>query len=46
MISAIGVNYLNGEETQRIGIKPSIEIKPTIEGEKMEKMNSSKKLFK
>ncbi len=32
MISGIGVNYPNGGETQRIGIVPDIELKPTIEG--------------
>jgi len=32
MISGIGVNYPNGEETQRVGIIPDIEVKPTIEG--------------
>lgn len=32
MISGIGVNYPNGGETQRIGIVPDIEVKPTIEG--------------
>ncbi|WP_339702021.1 S41 family peptidase [uncultured Marixanthomonas sp.] len=32
MISGIGINYPNGDETQRIGIIPDIEIKPTIEG--------------
>ncbi len=32
MISGIGVNYPNGEETQRIGIVPDIEVNPTIEG--------------
>ncbi len=32
MISGIGVYYPNGEETQRIGIVPDIEVKPTIEG--------------
>ncbi|QSS96569.1 S41 family peptidase [Psychroflexus sp. ALD_RP9] len=32
MISGIGVNYPNGQETQRIGIIPDIEVKPTIEG--------------
>ena len=32
MISGIGVNYPNGEETQRIGIVPDIEVKPTIKG--------------
>lgn len=32
MISGIGINYPNGGETQRIGIVPDIEVKPTIEG--------------
>lgn len=32
MISGIGVYYPNGEETQRVGIVPDIEVKPTIEG--------------
>ena len=32
MISGIGVNYPNGGETQRIGIVPDIEVKPTVEG--------------
>ncbi|WP_185739464.1 S41 family peptidase [Gramella sp. Hel_I_59] len=32
MISGIGVFYPDGTETQRIGIVPDIEIKPTIEG--------------
>lgn len=32
MISGIGVNYPNGEETQRVGIIPDIEVKPTILG--------------
>lgn len=32
MISGIGVYYPNGEETQRVGIIPDIEVKPTIEG--------------
>lgn len=31
-ISGIGVNYPNGEETQRIGIVPDIEVNPTIDG--------------
>jgi len=31
-ISGIGVYYPNGTETQRVGIVPDIEIKPTIEG--------------
>ena len=32
MISGIGVFYPDGTETQRIGIVPDIEVKPTIEG--------------
>ncbi len=32
MISGIGVNYPNGEETQRIGIVPDIQVVPSIEG--------------
>ncbi|GGW34692.1 S41 family peptidase [Arenibacter certesii] len=32
MISGIGVYYPNGEETQRVGIIPDIEVKPTIQG--------------
>lgn len=32
MISGIGVYYPNGKETQRIGIVPDLEIKPTIAG--------------
>ncbi len=31
-ISGIGVYYPNGDETQRVGIIPDIEVKPTIEG--------------
>lgn len=31
-ITGIGVYYPDGEETQRIGIVPDIEIRPTIEG--------------
>lgn len=31
-ISGIGVYYPDGKETQRIGIVPDIEIKPTIQG--------------
>ena len=34
MISGIGVYYPNRTETQRIGIVPDIEVKPTIEGVK------------
>lgn len=33
-ISGIGVYYPDGGETQRIGIVPNIEVKPTIEGVK------------
>lgn len=32
MISGIGVYYPDGTETQRVGIVPDIELKPTIEG--------------
>jgi len=32
MISGIGVYYPDGQETQRIGIVPDIEIEPTIQG--------------
>jgi len=32
MISGIGVYYPDGTQTQRIGIVPDIEVKPTIEG--------------
>jgi C-terminal processing protease CtpA/Prc len=32
MISGIGVYYPDGKETQRVGIVPDIEVKPTIEG--------------
>lgn len=32
VISGIGVYYPDGKETQRIGIIPDIEIKPTIQG--------------
>jgi len=31
-ISGIGVYYPDGRETQRVGIVPQVEIKPTIEG--------------
>ncbi|MFD2588152.1 S41 family peptidase [Croceitalea marina] len=37
MISGIGVNYPNGDETQRIGIVPDIEVEPTIEGIRQKK---------
>ncbi|WP_247235518.1 S41 family peptidase [Telluribacter sp. SYSU D00476] len=32
MISGIGVYYPDGKETQRVGIVPDIELKPTIQG--------------
>jgi C-terminal processing protease CtpA/Prc len=32
MISGIGVYYPDGRETQRVGIVPDIEVKPTLEG--------------
>lgn len=32
MISGIGVYYPDGTETQRIGIRPDIEVKPTLKG--------------
>ena len=32
MITGLGVYYPNGRETQRIGIVPDIEVKPTIKG--------------
>jgi carboxyl-terminal processing protease len=36
-MTGIGVYYPDGRETQRIGIVPDIEIKPTIEGLKLKK---------
>ena len=32
MISGIGVYYLDGTETQRVGIIPDIALRPTIKG--------------
>ena len=32
VISGLGVYYPDGEETQRIGIVPDIEVKRTIQG--------------
>lgn len=32
MISGIGINYPNGDETQRVGIVPDVEVNPTVEG--------------
>jgi C-terminal processing protease CtpA/Prc len=37
MISGIGIYYPDGKETQRIGIVPNIEVKPTIRGIKENK---------
>ncbi|MGM0582862.1 MAG: S41 family peptidase, partial [Bacteroidota bacterium] len=42
-ISGIGVYYPDGEETQRIGIVPDIEVKPTIKGIKNGKDESIEK---
>lgn len=36
-MTAIGVYYPDGRETQRVGIVPDIEIKPTIEGLKLKR---------
>jgi C-terminal processing protease CtpA/Prc len=32
LITGIGVYYPDGEETQRVGIVPDVECKPTIQG--------------
>jgi C-terminal processing protease CtpA/Prc len=32
LISGIGVYYPDGKETQRIGIVPDIDVKPTVKG--------------
>ncbi|CAA6800470.1 MAG: Peptidase S41 [uncultured Aureispira sp.] len=37
MISGIGIYYPNGDETQRVGIVPDVEVLPTIEGIKQGK---------
>ncbi len=37
MISGIGIYYPDGRETQRIGIIPDVEVKPTVEGIKNNK---------
>jgi C-terminal processing protease CtpA/Prc len=34
MISGIGVYYPDGKETQRVGIVPDLEMRPTIQGVK------------
>ena len=36
-MTGIGVYYPDGRETQRVGIIPDIEIKPTIEGLQLKK---------
>jgi carboxyl-terminal processing protease len=36
-MTGIGIYYPNGKETQRIGIVPDIEVRPTIEGIKLGK---------
>ena len=36
-MTGIGVYYPDGKETQRIGIVPNVEVKPTIEGIKLGK---------
>ena len=46
MISGIGVYYPDGTETQRIGIVPDIEVKPTIEGLKNNKDELLEKAIK
>ena len=49
MISGIGVYYPDGKETQRIGIVPDIELKPTIQGVKNrqdELMNKALEIIK
>lgn len=32
MISGIGVYYPDGSPTQKVGIVPDIEVKPTVQG--------------
>jgi C-terminal processing protease CtpA/Prc len=36
-VTGIGVYYPDGRETQRVGIIPNIEVKPTITGLKLNK---------
>jgi carboxyl-terminal processing protease len=36
-MTGIGVYYPDGRETQRVGIVPDIEVKPTIKGIKLKK---------
>lgn len=36
-ITGIGVYYPDGKETQRIGIVPDVEVKPTVEGIRAQK---------
>lgn len=46
MISGIGIYYPDGKETQRIGIVPDVEVKPTIEGIKNSKDEILEKAMK
>ncbi|MCE3077177.1 S41 family peptidase [Chryseobacterium gwangjuense] len=46
MISGIGIYYPDGTETQRIGIVPDIEVKPTVEGIKNNKDEVLEKAIK
>jgi len=44
-ITGIGIYNPDGSDTQRIGIVPDIEIKPTIKGIKEERMNCWIRLY-
>ncbi len=46
MISGIGVFYPDGTATQRVGIVPDIEVKPTIQGVKEAKDELLEKAIK
>lgn len=46
MISGIGIYYPDGKETQRIGIVPDVEVKPTIDGIKNNKDEVLEKAMK
>jgi C-terminal processing protease CtpA/Prc len=37
MISGIGVYYSDNRETQRVGINPDVEVKPTLAGMRLNK---------
>jgi C-terminal processing protease CtpA/Prc len=37
MISGIGVYYADNRETQRVGIIPDVEVKPTLAGMRLNK---------